>query len=185
MGQCRICRSTSSKIVSNLLKEGLSYRLIAQKIKGTFLSVTLHSLEQSVGRHDKNNHVSRQVPKDLTALKQVFDLTSTRQISWNEFKEMVRSVGYENLLKNPESIGPREVIALESVENQKKRDRYIESAMDQAMTAFFSGHFKPHICPNCHEVTIPKVEDYTDERNSDLYFYLLSIRNKQVSTKEE
>lgn len=162
---CKICRSSVLKEVDQLLLDGMQYREIAMKVKDEFPQISHHALEQSIGRHHKGKHTTTlsKGRNNLTVLREVYDLASSGQVTWDQFKEKVRSIGYQNILANPETVGPRDVIALESIESQKNKSEGRLAAMEKSMSALFGGYFKPHICPKCGEIMLPRPQDYTDD----------------------
>lgn len=104
MRQCRICRSQILKEVDKLLQNSLSYREISSQLKEHFPEINLHALEQSVGRHHKGKHTPQFNGQNLAVLRQVYDLASSGQVTWDQFKEKVRfewglfsfSLGFDN-----------------------------------------------------------------------------------------
>lgn len=143
----------------------MQYREIAIKVKDEFPQISPHALEQSVGRHHKSKHTATlsRGKDNMVALKEVYNLATLGQVTWDQFKEKVRSIGYQNILANPEIVGPRDVIALESVESQKGKSEGRLAAMENSWSAFFGGYLKPLICVKCGDIMLPRPEDYSDD----------------------
>lgn len=162
---CKVCRSSVLKEVDQLLLDGVQYREISMKVKDEFPQISPHALEQSIGRHHKNKHTATlsKGKDNMIALQEVYNLASSGQVTWDQFKEKVRQIGYQNILTNPESVGPREVIALESIESQKNKSEGRLAAMEKSWGIFFGGFLKPHICPKCGDLMLPRPQDYTDD----------------------
>lgn len=185
---CKICRASALKEIDQLLLDGRQYRDIALKVEKEFPGVSLHALEQSIGRHHKSKHTATlsKGKDNMVALKEAYDLATSGQVSWDQFKEKVRQIGYQNILTNPESVGPREVIALESIESQKNKSEGRLAAMEKSWSAFFGGFLKPHICPKCGDLMLPRPQDYTDDEEiQQIMATTPSITYEQLEAEQE
>jgi len=80
-------------------------------------------------------------------------------IDYETYRQAMLNIGYQQLQEGKVKVNPGAIVVSERTEIEREKTKIMGNEFLLEAAKYFGGYLKPHICPKCREIMVPKGDE--------------------------